>query len=229
MNVEVVMIVCWSVKGGNGTTVVAAALALVLAQHHKAGARLIDMSGDTPSALGMSEPASEGIAEWLSATDRPGAAALNNLMLPVTAHLGVIPRGRNIIVPSLVNPDRLRDLANVIAESDLPTVVDAGSGLATIPIIEYATQSLLIIRPCYLALRRASLLTTKPDGVIVITEPGRALGVHDVESVVGAPVLAEIPFDPAIARAVDAGLLAGRVPTLLAKHLADVCSPLSRP
>ena len=114
------MIVCWSVKGGNGTTVVAAALALVLAQQHKAGARLIDMSGDTPSALGMSEPASEGIAEWLSATDHPGAEALNNLMLPVTAHLGVIPRGRNIIVPSLVNPDRLQDLANVIAESPMP-------------------------------------------------------------------------------------------------------------
>ena len=90
------MIVCWSVKGGSGTTVVAAALALVLAQRHEAGARLIDMSGDTPSALGMSEPASEGIAEWLSATDHPGADALNNLMLPVTAHLGVIPRGRNI-------------------------------------------------------------------------------------------------------------------------------------
>jgi hypothetical protein len=170
----------------------------------------------------MSEPASEGLSEWLSATDHPGADALNNLMLPVTAHLGVIPRGRNIIVPSLVNPDRLRDLALVVAESDLPTIVDAGSGASTIPIIEYATRSLLIIRPCYLALRRASLLTTPPHGVIVITEPGRALGVHDVESVVGAPVLAEIPFDPAIARAVDAGLLAGRVPTLLAKHLADV-------
>ena len=223
MNVEDVMIVCWSVKGGSGTTVVAAALALVLAQRLDVGARLIDMSGDTPSALGMSEPATEGIAEWLSATDHPGAEALNNLMLPVTAHLGVIPRGRNIIVPSLVHPDRLRDLANVISESPMPTVVDAGSGLATIPIIDYATRSLLIIRPCYLALRRASQLTTKPHGVIVITEPGRALGVHDVESVVGAPVLAEIPFDPAIARAVDAGLLAGRVPTLLAKHLADVC------
>ena len=216
------MIVCWSVKGGSGTTVVAAALALILAQRHEAGARLIDMSGDTPSALGMSEPASEGISEWLSATDHPGADALNNLMLPVTAHLGVIPRGRNIILPSLVNPDRLRDLALVVAESDLPTIVDAGSGASTIPIIEHATRSLLIIRPCYLALRRASLLTTPPHGVIVITEPGRALGVHDVESVVGAPVLAEIPFDPAIARAVDAGLLAGRVPTLLAKHLADV-------
>jgi MinD-like ATPase involved in chromosome partitioning or flagellar assembly len=216
------MIVCWSVKGGSGTTVVAAALALVLAQRHEAGARLIDMSGDTPSALGMSEPSSEGIAEWLNATDHPGAEALNNLMLPVTAHLGVIPRGRSIIVPSLANPDRLRDLAEVIAQSHLPTIVDAGSGASMIPIIEHATRSLLIIRPCYLALRRASLLTTKPHGVIVITEPGRALGVHDVESVVGAPVLAEIPFDPAIARAVDAGLLAGRVPTLLAKHLADV-------
>lgn len=217
------MIVCWSVKGGCGTTVVAAALALVLAQRLDVGARLIDLSGDIPSALGMSEPASEGIAEWLSATDHPGADALNNLMLPVTAHLGVIPRGRNIIVPSQLNPDRLRDLAHAVAQSPMATVVDAGSGLATIPIIEHATRSLLIIRPCYLALRRASLLTTKPHGVIVITEPGRALGVHDVESVVGAPVLAEIPFDPAIARAVDAGLLAGRVPTLLAKHLGDVC------
>ena len=94
------MIVCWSVKGGSGTTVIAAALALVLAQRLDVGARLIDMSGDTPSALGMSEPASEGIAEWLSATDHPGADALNNLMLPVTAHLGVIPRGRNIITTS---------------------------------------------------------------------------------------------------------------------------------
>jgi MinD superfamily P-loop ATPase len=220
---EVAMIVCWSVKGGSGTTVVAAALALVLAQRHEAGARLVDMSGDTPSALGMSEPASEGIAEWLSAADHPGVEALNNLMLPVTAHLGVIPRGHNVIVPSLVNLDRLRDLAEVIAQSTMPTVVDAGSGLAAIPIIEHATRSLLIIRPCYLALRRASLLTTKPHGIIVIAEPGRALGVHDVESVVGAPVLAEIPFDPAIARAVDAGLLAGRVPTLLAKHLVNVC------
>jgi MinD-like ATPase involved in chromosome partitioning or flagellar assembly len=220
---EVAMIVCWSVKGGSGTTVVAAALALVLAQRHEAGARLVDMSGDTPSALGMSEPASEGIAEWLSAADHPGVEALNNLMLPVTAHLGVIPRGHNVIVPSQVNLDRLRDLAEAIAQSTMPTVVDAGSGLAAIPIIEHATRSLLIIRPCYLALRRASLLTTKPNGIIVITEPGRALGVHDVESVVGAPVLAEIPFDPAIARAVDAGLLAGRVPTLLAKHLVNVC------
>ena len=220
---EVAMIVCWSVKGGSGTTVVAAALALVLAQRHEAGARLVDMSGDTPSALGMSEPASEGIAEWLSAADHPGVEALNNLMLPVTAHLGVIPRGHNVIVPSQVNLDRLRDLAEAIAQSTKPTVVDAGSGLAAIPIIEHATRSLLIIRPCYLALRRASLLTTKPHGIIVITEPGRALGVYDVESVVGAPVLAEIPFDPAIARAVDAGLLAGRVPTLLAKHLVNVC------
>ena len=67
------MFVCWSVKGGSGTTVVAAALALVLAQRLDVGARLIDLSGDTPSALGMSEPSSEGIAEWLNAADHPGA------------------------------------------------------------------------------------------------------------------------------------------------------------
>jgi hypothetical protein len=48
------------------------------------------------------------------------------------------------------------------------------------------------------------------------------LGKADVESVVGAPVIAEISLDPAVARAVDAGLLAGRVPTLLAQQLANV-------
>ena len=51
MNVEVVMIVCWSVKGGNGTTVVAAALALVLAQQHEAGARAASISPDSPDVV----------------------------------------------------------------------------------------------------------------------------------------------------------------------------------
>ncbi|MEY3396105.1 MAG: hypothetical protein RJA79_775, partial [Actinomycetota bacterium] len=41
-------------------------------------------------------------------------------------------------------------------------------------------------------------------------------------AVIGAPVVSEIIFDAAIARAVDAGLLASRIPTIMSKQLAAV-------
>ena len=52
----------------------------------------------------------------------------------------------------------------------------------------------------------------RPNGVIVVDEPGHALTVRDIERAIGAPVVAVMSFDPAIARAVDAGLLATRLP-----------------
>ena len=50
-----VLVTCWSVKGGSGTTVVAAALALSLARRDE-GALLVDLAGDVPAALGCPEP-----------------------------------------------------------------------------------------------------------------------------------------------------------------------------
>ncbi|MFM8955798.1 MAG: hypothetical protein ACKOH9_08440, partial [Actinomycetota bacterium] len=73
----------------------------------------------------------------------------------------------------------------------------------------------------YLALRRAAQLNINPTGIVLVNEPGRALVKRDVESVIGAPVVAEITFDPAISRAVDAGLLSSRLPNLLSKQLAS--------
>ena len=61
--------VCWSPKGGSGTTVVAASLALVLAQR-EGGALLVDLAGDVPAALGMPEPSGQGAVDWLAAPDR---------------------------------------------------------------------------------------------------------------------------------------------------------------
>jgi hypothetical protein len=112
-------------------------------------------------------------------------------------------------------------LATELDTSNELTVVDAGSG--HIPqLVNNATTSLLVIRPCYLALRKAAHLCVKPHGIVLINEPGRSLGKRDVESVVGAPVLVELPLDPTIARCVDAGLLASRIPTMLSQHLAHV-------
>ena len=55
-----------------------------------------------------------------------------------------------------------------------------------------------------------------------VREPGRVLSRHDVEHVVRAPVVAEIELDPGVARTVDAGGLAGRLPRSLARALRDV-------
>ena len=48
--------------------------------------------------------------------------------------------------------------------------------------------------------------------MILVAEPGRSLRSSDVERAVGAPVVATVSLDPAIARAVDAGLLAALPP-----------------
>ena len=55
--------------------------------------------------------------------------------------------------------------------------------------------------------------------MVLIDEPGRALRARDVEHALGAPVIAEIGYDPAVARAVDAGLLVARLPRSLVQPL----------
>src|SRR4051794_41952681 len=68
------LVACWSVKGGSGTTVVSAALALaVAATGHDA--LLVDMGGDVPAALGVPEPAGPGLADWLGAAEGVGGGA----------------------------------------------------------------------------------------------------------------------------------------------------------
>ena len=84
--------------------------------------------------------------------------------------------------------------------------------------------SLLVIRPCYLALRRAFHLggTAGSGGVVVVTEPGRALETRDVADITALPVVTTIPVTPAIARAVDAGIFAARLPKELRSAAADI-------
>jgi len=211
------VIVCWSLKGGSGTTVVSAALALTLAQRNTATVRIVDLAGDIPSALGIAEPSGEGVMNWLQQQHVP----IQSLQIPVTARVSLIPRGNDSLLHHDLTAEHCNSLATELDTSNELTVVDAGSG--HIPqLINNATTSLLVIRPCYLALRKAAHLSVKPHGIVLINEPGRSLGKRDVESVVGAPVLVDLPLDPTIARCVDAGLLASRIPTVLSQHLAHV-------
>lgn len=83
----------------------------------------------------------------------------------------------------------------------------------------------LVTRPCYLALRRFQRCTIRPDGIVLITEPGRALDASDVAAFLGAPIRAELAQDPAVARAIDAGLLAARLPRTLARAVGRLVEP----
>lgn len=204
------MYVCWSVKGGSGTTVVAAALALLHAESRPT--IVVDLGGDLPATLGMAEPGGPGVSEWLRspAADQAG---LLRLAEPVGAALHVLPRGNGPLALG-----RWPELVDALGRSGHEVVVDAGMQL---PPDQFGTDaiSLLVTRACYLALRRAAQATARPTGVIVLSEPGRVLSARDIEHTVGAPVVAQIPWDPAVARAVDAGLLATRVPVSLQQTL----------
>jgi MinD-like ATPase involved in chromosome partitioning or flagellar assembly len=213
----VVLISCWSAKGGSGTTVVAASLAILLSRGDPAGAVLADLAGDAPAVLGLPEPDSPGLAGWLDAGPAVPADALARLEVTVAPGLTLLPRGRGEL-----GVERADVLANLLDQGNRPVVADCGTHLhgAAEVVAAGAGRSLLVTRPCYLSLRHALRATQRPSGVLVIREPGRALGRDDIERVVGAPVLAEIEADPAVARAVDAGLLsAARLPRSIEKAL----------
>ena len=212
------MIVCWSVKGGSGTTVVASTLALMRAAESQRGALLIDLAGDVPAVLGLAEPSGAGISDWFANCDHGSRMTLQSIAIQATANLQIIARGSK----QLDVDENFIDLCAALKTFDVPIIVDAGCGLPSPDLLAHASSSLLVTRPCYLSLRRAAQLSVSPTGIVLINEAGRALGKHDVEAVIGAPVIAEIIFDAAIARAVDAGLLASRIPTIMSKQLAAV-------
>ena len=215
------LIACWSPKGGSGTTVIACGLAAVLARSGPpAGALLVDLSGDAAAVLGVAEPAGPGLAEWLAAGADVGAGALARLEVVVGAGLDLLawkPPGPGFR-PGL---GRAETLLDALAADHRAVVVDcgsagAGAGLA---LAAGAQESLLVLRPCYLGLRRALAAPVRPSGVVLVAEAGRSLGRRDVEEVRGVPVLAEVAVEDAVARAVDAGLLARRVPRPLERAL----------
>jgi hypothetical protein len=215
------LIACWSPKGGSGTTVVAAALGVLLAEELPAGAVVADLEGDVPTVLGMADPPSDrGLRQWLAAPPDVGVDALRRLAVPADAPgLSVLPAGAAVVG----RDGRADHLVSALSALGPPVVCDCGTlrDDAESSVAAGATLSLCVVRPCYLALRRALRAPVRPSGVVLVTEPGRSLGRRDVENVLGAPVRAEIELDPLVARAVDAGLLATRLPRGLHRALRD--------
>jgi len=253
-----VLIACWAAKGGAGTTVVATALARLLAGEAPGGALLADLAGDVPAVLGLPDPDGPGLADWLAAGEGVPPDALGRLEVEGPAGLRVLPwaggppavseasqDGRlgpgELVVEAAPPPrrgavlsggnacrrclsgldERASVLAAVLAADPRPAVVDCGSGPSGAGLVaaSAATSSLLVLRPCYLALKAALRAPLRPSGVVLVEEPGRALGAPEVEDVLAVPVRAVVRVDPAVARAVDAGSLGRSLPRRLERAL----------
>jgi MinD-like ATPase involved in chromosome partitioning or flagellar assembly len=211
------LVACWSSKGGSGTTVVAASLALLFARRADDGALLVDLAGDVPAALGLAEPTGPGLAGWLGAGAEVPADALGRLEQIAAPRLGLLPRGSGDL-----RADRADVLTALLAADPRPVVADCGADPtgAALALAAGATRSVLVTRACFLSLRRALAAPLRPSEVVLLIEPGRSLTRLDVEDCIGAPVVAEVAVDPGVARAVDAGLLATRLPRSLARELS---------
>lgn len=214
------VIACWSPKGGSGTTVVAVALARLSATAH-GEAVLVDLGGDAAATLGRAEPAGPGIAEWLAVGDDVPADGLGRLEHPIGSGVSLVGRGEG----QLSGGPRAEVLAAVLAADRRPVIVDCGrvvgfddAELGRVLAVT-ATHSLLVIRPCYLALRRAVAMSFRPSGVVVVEEQGRALDPDDIADILQVPVVAVVAHDRAVGRAVDAGILGDRLPGSLRRAL----------
>jgi Cellulose biosynthesis protein BcsQ len=207
-----VLTVCWSPKGGSGTSVVAAALAVQIATGGQE-CLLVDLAGDQPSILGLPSTDGQGLTDWLAASDDVPFDALRSLELPVAERLRILPRGR--AGSDACSSERLDLAAALFATSAASVVIDAGSGISVERWWPASAVTVTTVRACYLALRRlAAEKVSAGDRIVLVEEAGRALTRGDVRAAVGE-VAVHLPWDPAVARAVDAGLLAHRMPRSL--------------
>ncbi len=202
-----------SPKGGNCTTVTAAAHAVITASTRGGTTPtvIVDLGGDMPAVLGVAEPDSPGINEWLSEQCRLSVGELVASASPVAPGLALVHRGSAFVE----GRPRWGELATLLGEHEI--VLDAGTGWLPPEVTAAARETVLVTRPCYTSLRRAVRMP-RPSQVFAVDEPHRALGIDDVGHVLGlSPV--RVPWDTAISRAVDAGLLVQRAEQLFGSAL----------
>ena len=81
---------------------------------------------------------------------------------------------------------------------------------------------MLVLRACPVELRRVERLSVRPTEVVVVRDRRRSVTWRDLADAAGAPVVAELEIDPAVAAAVDAGLAQRPLPRAFLRVLDGI-------
>jgi hypothetical protein len=216
------LLALWSPKGGSGTSVFAAACAVVLARGPAGGCRVADLAGDQPAIFGLAGEPELGLLDWLDAGVEAPTDALDRLLVEVAPGVGLLAAGstERALRPR-AEAEAGAALAVALRDAPVPVVADCGgaSDPAARAMVEVADVAVVVVRGCYLTLRRAvrAPVLTSTMGAVLVDEPGRSLTRREIADVLGIPVLARVPVRDAVSRAVDAGVLAARLPDVLGR------------
>ncbi len=234
------MLAFYTAKGGSGCSVVASAAAVLSSR--LGPTLLVDLGGDLPAVFGLAESGNRsaaagnrptdlgstdlGLADWLAA-ESPLPDSLRRIERSISDTLSLLPLGVGVFDP---RPDQTQLLARLLRADGRRIVLDVGRvvghgnrqdhAAGRVAMLDASDRTVLVTRACYLALRAAHR-TLPPDQVVLVSEPGRALSANDVAAAIGSPVAAVLRWDPAVARAVDAGVFRDRQPRSL-RDLAEV-------
>ena len=208
-----------SPKGGTGTSVVAASLAIVSSS--SSPTLLVDLAGDQAAILGLPQPPI-GLSDWANGMtyrefDEIVSLCHDNLYLAPTGTCDFETLNANAW-------DKLLRALSLKHSEGCNIIVDLGRADIPLALRKIVDTCYLVTRPCYLALRRAVDLETAFSGVIVVNEPDRVLTSRDVESVLKLKCVAESPYTSEISRRVDSGLLKSRLPMALQWVLSQLIS-----
>lgn len=197
------MIVIAGAKGGQGTTTVAASLAITAAANGRRVV-LLDTGGDASYVLNRRRH---------TVVDR-----LDRVLDPAEQS----PDGIDIVdVPAHRIDAAALDALSALRAAGVGVVVDAGTDPSVVRRFEAVRPRpcrVLVVRPCYLAVRRALDVPYTPDHVVLVRERLRSLTTADVEAALALPVIA-VDHEPVVARAIDAGLLVSHAHRWLGRPL----------
>lgn len=158
---------------------------------------------DAPSCAGSGD--GEDVASILN---RPHVEVAGDLAAGLTAACPVDGVELVHLPADRIGSDTVQRTSELVADG-ATIIIDAGSDPSVVRRFEDVRprpQRVLVVRPCYLAVRRAAAVPYTPDHVVLIRERLRALTAEDIERALALPVTT-IQHDPIIARAIDAGLL----------------------
>lgn len=226
---------CRASKGGSGATTIAALSALA----HTGRSLVVDLGssldGDLDLALGVGPSDRPGVRSWLASNaplehldDLLVDVDDSTILLPACGRLaddpnpGPIAVARWMQLASWCRSWATRSVGSVLMDAGVVGASDVAAEF-----VAACDQRLLVTRRCYLAIQRAVRYDLDHTGIVVIDEPGRSLSPADIEGSLGAPVVATIPWDPSIARGVDAGLTLSRRPPRSTMRALERCSELS--